>query len=226
METNSNKPSSEAITISGIQTKKSFLNDTSLWILLIVNLATIFFAIKNNWDVIEIMWVYWFQAATVGFFNFIRILGLKEFSTTGIVLNGHTVEESRGTKNFSAFFFFVHYGLFSLVSFVFLFFDSFRKTTTVETAITSIKYVLLTSLLFFLNHLFSYIYNRKRDTKKQNIGVLMFYPYLRIMPMFITMVLGSTFTGALPFILILKTLADLIMHFNEHEMRKQEVPEL
>lgn len=86
-----------------------------------------------------------------------------------------------------------------------------------------LKYIFLTALLFFINHLFSYFYNRPKDTKKQNIGSLMFYPYARIIPMHLTIIFGSSFGGALPLFLVLKTFADAIMHVVEHNvLRKGE----
>src|SRR3989338_7760044 len=72
-------------------------------------------------------------------------------------------------------------------------------------------------LFFFVNHLFSYFYNRPRDTKKPNIGALMFYPYARIIPMHFTIFLSSSFLGALPVFLILKTFSDAVMHIVEHK---------
>lgn len=57
------------------------------------------------------------------------------------------------------------------------------------------------------------------DTKKQNIGILMFYPYARIFPMHFT-ICTAAFLGQaiLPFFLILKTFADVVMHTIEHQI--------
>ena len=48
----------------------------------------------------------------------------------------------------------------------------------------------------------------------------MFFPYLRILPMHLTIIvggaIGSAGTGALLFFLVLKTIADVIMHRIEH----------
>jgi hypothetical protein len=52
----------------------------------------------------------------------------------------------------------------------------------------------------------------------------MFYPYVRIIPMHIMIVLGSRFLGdntlALVMFLLLKTAADVAMHIIEHAMAR------
>jgi len=198
-------------------------SDQSLWLLLFSNIATIFFAITEGWSLSTIMWVYWFQSITIGFFNFIRILQLKEFSTEGVKINGRPVQPTQGTKFFIAFFFLFHYGFFHFVYLIFLLAGTFTKAYGNTPNFTEVKYILLTALLFFTNHLFSYFYNKPRDTKKQNIGSLMFYPYARIIPMHLTIIFGSSFGSALPLFLVLKTFADVIMHSVEHNvLRKGE----
>jgi hypothetical protein len=144
-------------------------------------------------------------------------LQLKEFSTEGLKINDQPAQATKATKIFIAFFFLFHYGFFHLIYSFFLFSDG-RGFSSLEW-----KYILLTALMFFLNHLFSHFYNRSRDTKKQNIGSLMSYPYARIIPMHVTIIFGGLFMGfILPF-LLLKTFADLIMHTMEHEvLRKGE----
>ena len=81
-----------------------------------------------------------------------------------------------------------------------------------------LKYVVPTALLFLGNHVFSYFYNKPRDTGRQKIGTLMFYPYARIIPMHLTLILGVFLDGGLLLFLLLKTLADVIMHVVEHRV--------
>ena len=215
------------------QLQKYRFDDFSLWFLLFSNFTTIFFAIREGWDLKTIIWIYWFQSITIGLFNFIRILQLKEFSTENFKINDRSVQPTQHTKIFTAFFFLFHYGLFHSVYFMFLLVGTFGGSLEGSTNIIDIKFIFLTVLLFFINHLFSFIYNRPKDTKKQNIGTLMFYPYARIIPMHMTILIGSMIAlggnfGAmvLPFFLILKTVADAIMHIIEHQViRKGEEQE-
>lgn len=200
-------------------------DDLSLWFLLFSNIVTIYFAVTENWNLSTIMWVYWFQSITIGFFNFIRILQLKEFSTEGFKINGQPAQPTQGTKIFTAFFFLFHYGFFHFGYMIFLLTGTFTKVYGNAPNFIELKYILLTALLFFINHIFSYFYNRPKDTKKQNIGSLMFYPYARIIPMHLTIISGSAFGDSLSLFLVLKTFADVIMHIVEHNvLRKGELP--
>jgi len=192
-----------------------FLNDLSLWFLLFSNIITIFLAIKENWNLSTIMWIYWFQSVIIGFFNFIRMFQLKKFSTEGVKIDGQFVQPNNSTKFRLSFFFLFHYGFFHFGYLVFL-------LNYASLQIVGLKYILLTALIFFINHLFSYIYNKPYDTKKQNIGTLMFYPYARIIPMHLVIIFGSIFGGALTSFLILKTFADAIMHIIEHKVLRRE----
>jgi hypothetical protein len=143
---------------------------------------------------------------------------LKEFSTKGFTENGHPVEPTEETKNRNARFFLMHYGFFHLVYFIFLL--VFSQAGMLGSALNSadLIYIIPTALLFLGNHIYSYRYNRPRDIGKPNIGTLMFYPYARIVPMHITLILGVFLGGPLLLFLLLKTLADVIMHIVEHRV--------
>src|SRR3989344_8399686 len=198
------------------QSKRNLLNDPSLWLLLFSNLVTIFFAVKEGWNISTIMWVYWFQSITIGLFNFIRILQLKDFSTEGFQINYQPVQPTQRIKIFTAFFFLFHYGGFHLIYFAILVTGKFAEFYGQNFDPIEWKLIFPVILIFFINHLYSYFYNRPRDNKKQKIGTLMFYPYVRIIPMHLTIIFGSAFAIILPFFLVLKTFADAIMHIIEH----------
>ncbi len=207
-----------SILSSNNQKPKNIFDDMSLWSLVFSNIVTIFFAVTESWNLLAIVWVYWFQSMIIGLFNFIRILQLKEFSTEGFKINGEPTEPTQGTKIFTSFFFLFHYGCFHLGYLVFLMSGNLTKNYTSSLSNVEFKYVYLSALLFFINHFYSYIYNRTKDTKKQNIGSLMFYPYLRIIPIHFTMVFGATYINSLPLFLFLKTAADATMHIVEHNI--------
>ena len=194
--------------------------DPATFALIFSNILTIGLAILFNWSFITIIWSYWLQSVIIGFFNFIKILTLKDFSTSGFKINGRNVSPSALIKIFTAFFFAFHYGGFHLAYAFFLgYFTVFLNTTSI-----SITCVLLAGVVFFVNHLFSFLYYRnKQPTKKPNIGQVMFTPYARIIPMHLTIMFGGIFliagdshTLVLVFFLILKTVADIIMHRIEH----------
>lgn len=210
---------------SSVSTKTVF-KDYSFWLLLITNLITIFFAIRESWEVAVLVWIYWGQNIIIGFFNFLRILSLKEFSTEGFYINDQPVDPTKETKTYTAFFFLLHYGFFHLIYFLFLFLDrpsSNSAPSDIYLSQTELSYILLSIFLFFINHAFSYLFNKDKDSKKQNIGTIMFYPYARVVPMHLFLFAASKFPQQiLPIFLILKTLADLTMHSIEHSMVRGE----
>ncbi len=198
----------------------SALEDPSLFGLVLSNLFTIGLALVFSWNVMLVLWVYWLQSVIIGFFNFFRILFLKNFSTKGFRVNSRPMKANSGTKVFTALFFAFHYGFFHLVYAVFL--SSFTLASA-GIVFQDILFVFLAGVVFFANHLFSFVYNKTEDEKKQNIGRVMFFPYARIVPMHLTIVFGGMFlaTGfasglVLAFFMVLKTGADIAMHLSEH----------
>jgi len=167
---------------------------------------------------------YWLQSIIIGFFNFLKIISLKDFSVKDLKVNNRPVKATKNTKIFIAFFFAFHYGFFHCGYLSFLM--SFMEEKGID-IMSEIYPLLLMGIIFFLNHLFSFWYN-KGEQKKQNIGKIMFFPYTRIIPMhFAVIVYGffTIFSGIVGFelyfmslilFLILKTFSNLIMHFAEH----------
>jgi Na+/H+ antiporter NhaD/arsenite permease-like protein len=205
-----------------MQLSKQFRSDSSAVFLIISNLITIILAVYEKWDLSEIMWIYWGQSVIIGYFNWKRILDLKQFSTSGFRINDQPTKPTKKTQKATATFFAVHYGFFHLVYSVFLF-DQTRSFSS-----STLLFILLCVVIFFFNHRFSYFHNRERDMKRTpNIGTIMFFPYLRIIPMHLTIIIGSSFakgsSGALILFLGLKTIADLIMHMIEHADARQSI---
>ena len=74
---------------------------------------------------------------------------------------------------------------------------------------------------FAVAHGYSLWWNAGRDFRdhKPNLGAIMFYPYLRILPMHLTIILGSAVSSAaLPLFIALKTAADCGMHLVERTL--------
>ena len=192
---------------------KNYLLDSSSVSLLTSNIIVIILAIVQKWEISTVLWVYWMQSIIIGFFQFLRILFLKKFSTENFIINNKPVLPTPNTKIFTAFFFMFHYGFFHFLYAIFLF-NFFRSSQSFNFA-----YLFLGGFIFFLNHAFSFYQNRTIDQQKtQNIGILMFSPYARIIPMHLIIILGAIFAqfALIPF-LILKTLTDLIMHIIKHK---------
>lgn len=180
-------------------------------ILLIVNMTVIVLALVQGWNIVSLLWVYWFQNVIIGSFNWLRMRNLKHFSTDGLGKLGRAVEATDKVKKEMSWFFAGHYSFFHIVYLLFLFkiTDSFSDITTFS--------IVIGITLFFFNHLFSYRCHRKRDMSGESkILNMMFSPYPRVIPMhlimFIGVLIGKGTTAELLFFLILKTAVDLLMH--------------
>jgi len=188
--------------------------DVSLWSLAGANVLSLVIAVVQGWTLIDLMFVYWLQSVTIGASYCARMLSLDKFSTQGFKINNHAVEPTAATKRQTAGFFAVHYGMFHLVYLLFIAGEA-PPGTFADPQLWGC------GVAFALNHIYSYRYNREADQRgTPNIGTLMFTPYLRILPMHLTIVFGLMATGGfgLVFFGTLKTAADVAMHAVEHRV--------
>lgn len=204
--------------------------DLSAWALILTNLITISFAYVEHWAFSTIIWVYWCQTLIIGFFAFLRVISLTDFSYPGV--ERIQLGVSLKPKLRAGIFFLTHFtivqGGLTLVLSAFL-----GSVTEVSGLI-----LLSSSLLFFCNHLFSYVYNKKNErVVPKNIGFMVLRPYLRLLPLFVAflfigMIVAAFFLvgdeqlvpAAYVVLFVLKTGADVIAHTFEHmlpEARKK-----
>jgi len=194
--------------------------DVSLFILIILNLLFGFQFITLGGEVGTLLWVYWFQSIAIGVTNFLRILTQKNFSVGGFFINGKPAEKTNTAKRKTALFFLIHYGAFHLGYLLFL-----RQITTV-----SLDQGFFIGIgIFAINHLLSFILNYRKETLvEKNIGTLMVYPYIRILPMHIIILFGGSYIlknsslNLLILFILLKISADVLMHIVEHKMLQNE----
>lgn len=191
--------------------------DNSLRALIVSNVVTIVIAVIENWTLSVVLFIYWTQSVIIGVFHIRRMLDLGEFTTSGLTMNGRSVEATPKSKKQIASFFSLHYGFFHFVYLVFV-----LTAINSDGGLPSFGWLGLIGggSVFAVNHFFSYIQNRDLDrTGKPNLGTMLFLPYARIVPMHLIIVLGAAFGGsrvALVVFLSLKTLADAVMHTVEH----------
>ena len=190
--------------------------------LVLSNIFTIVVAVLEQWNLSKLLWIYWGQSLVIGYFNWRRIRCLKEFSTDGLRINDQPVSATKLTQRKVANLFAIHYGGFHVGYFVFLFIE---KADVSQLEILSATTCLA---VFIFNHWFSFRQNlEKYIASKPNLGTVMSFPYARILPMHLTILVGSYFeersTETLILFLGLKTFADLAMHLIEHggKNRKQ-----
>ncbi|XOV84487.1 MAG: DUF6498-containing protein [bacterium] len=197
-------------------------NDGSVWMLLAINVIALATAIWQGWSLAELMLIYWAQSLIIGASYVLRISRLGNYSTQGFRINGRSVKPNAATKRKTAFFFCVHYGGFHAVYLMFILQD-------LPADILLDPGFLACTVGFAVNHAFSYRYHQNRDEQgKPNIGNLMFTPYLRILPMHLTIIFGGVTGSAGAGLLIfgaLKTAADAVMHVVEHRRLGTSAPQ-
>jgi hypothetical protein len=200
--------------------------DLSAWTLLLTNSITITFAFVQHWAFSTIIWVYWCQSLIIGFFAFLRAISLTDISYHGV--ERIQPRFSLRLKLRTGIIFLVHFtvvqGCLTLVLAAFL------GPVTNQNGII----LLSSSLLFFCNHLFSYVYNKGRErVVRKNIGVQVLRPYIRLLPLFaaflfVGMIIASFFLigdeqlvpVAYLVLFVFKTGADVIAHTVEHMLPK------
>lgn len=218
------KVSSSIFSLSDIYLKVK--KDPTAQSLLLSNLVTIVLAVLLNWNLIEVLWVYWGQSVIIGLFNFLKMLK--------IALSNQKDDFSLVGQLFVSFFFLIHYNGFHLAYLVFLVVFSFLPVEGIHSFVkldvfAFVPFFFITMVIFFINHLFSFLYySKKLDLfgidKNRLLGKLMFRPYARIIPMHLTIIFGTMimFYGmfnllVLVLFLLLKTFADINMHISEHK---------
>lgn len=163
----------------------------STWLLIFSNLSVIFFAIVDELSANQVLWIYWIQSVIIGIFNFLRIITLKEFSTKGFKSGkGIELKPTKSVKISTGLFFLFHYGFFHFIYAMFL--GGFSSLEKVDTSVPFTNYIIYTSLFFFVNYFIEFIQsNRNSETEPPNLGAIMFAPYVRIIPMHLTIIAGG-----------------------------------
>ena len=194
---------SEKSSFTGQARKKAF-SDPSLWLLLLANGATIFFAINGSWGLQDVFMVYWAQSVIVGLFYVFRILILSE--------------RSIGSRIFYALFLFFCYGFMHGIYLLFISPQIFFPNGKGFFDPVDWGIVFPAIVIFAVNHIISYLYNMHLETKKQEPTNLVFLPFLRILPMHMAFILGSLLGGTIIIFMVIKTITDSMLHSLEHRI--------
>lgn len=187
--------------------------------LLISNMLTLIVALILQWPLALLIWPYWIQSVIIGWYARKRMLALKKFSTKGFTSNDQPVPENEKGKRSTASFFVIHYGFFHLGYLVFL-----LAIARVDSAWDTF-WILVCG--------FSYVFAQRKTCEQQiasdsvgkpNLGKLMFLPYLRILPMHLTIIFGmmggSTFS--ILFFIALKAIADILLDRLDRDMASKD----
>ena len=189
--------------------------------LLISNALTLVMALILKWPLALVLWPYWIQSIIIGWYARKRMLALKKFSTEGFTSNDQPVSENEKGKRSTASFFVLHYGVFHLGYLIFLL--NLAKPASYR----DIFWIIVCGI--------SYVFSQRKTSEQQiasdalgrpNLGTLMFLPYLRILPMHLTIILGFAVTSALALLIFmpLKTIADILLDkFDRKVFKKTQI---
>jgi hypothetical protein len=197
-----------------------------------------YYARVETWSFPTLLLAYWLQSVIIGIFQALRMIRVEnpEFAKQKfqVMLNGKDVSSLHGQigKYFMSSFFILHYGMFHFVYLIFIivfgttgmFRGGFQDIGSLTLWGITISGVFITTLIFFVNHLISFMVNREETQGKVNMGMMMIYPYARIIPMHLTIIFGVMFQFPLELFMGLKTVADVAMHLQEH--KKKIVPKV
>lgn len=195
--------------------------------IVIMNALVALGAIASGDGMLMLMWPYWIQSVVIGYYAMRRIQKLEQFTTDNFKINGAEVDPTPQTRRKVWTFFMLHYGFFHLVYFMFL--GAFSSTGVMGEAMAppaeenpwAPLWFGATLVGFLMSHGESHREHVAADLRgRPNIGTLMFVPYIRILPMHLTIIFGAMLGGTVGLLLFagLKTVADVAMHKVEHRL--------
>ena len=185
---------------------QKIVRDPALWTLILLNVFFIYEYKDDPGQYTSIVWLYWCQSVLIGVFNFLDMITLKNVDVTNMKINGKQAT-ARQAKGCLPVFFLFHYGIFHLVYFVFLLADFKLSDTNFTYVNLALGGILAQQLVHFIQNKTTYSH------ESRSIGTMFFMPYLRIVPMHLTILLPK-FLGWAPALtfLILKTFFDIVGH--------------
>jgi hypothetical protein len=185
---------------------QKILRDPAFWALMAFNIILIVEYSDDPSYYTTIVWIFWIQSVIIGIFNFFDMLTLRKVEIGNFTIDDETPSPAKA-KGCLSFFFLVHYGGFHLGYLIFL--SISFKFSAIDFYVLKFAFLslLVSSLIQFVQNKTVY-----RNVPR-SITKMFFIPYLRIVPMHLTILLpefldwqpGMTF-------LILKTVFDLIGH--------------
>jgi hypothetical protein len=184
---------------------QKILRDPAFWTLLLLNLLFIIEFRNDPSQYTSIILLYWCQSVLIGVFNFLDMVTAKNLKAD-ITVNGKPATPAQA-KGCLPLFFLVHYGIFHGVYLIFLMMDLKLTDTNFSYLRLALAGVLLQQVIQFVQM------KTKYAQTTRTLSSLIFIPYLRIVPMHLTILLPKflSWTPALTF-LILKTIFDVIGH--------------
>jgi len=191
------------------------VKDYTIWSLVIVDILVTVLTLTGGRNFVDLLWVYWYQIIIVGLFMCVKVIDHKLnlgflanfFSKLGSIITILSV-----------------YFLVAIVGAFLCFVSVGNNTSNTDELIPIFGSMFFANLfvivILFINHTFSFIYNRKKDRELANVPNLWIFSY-RILPLIlgifaITSINFKTNIIAIIIFVIMKTCLDVIGHVDEH----------
>jgi len=174
--------------------------------------VTIGLTFRYQFDLDELLLIYWVQSVAIGVSFFVRM-------SLAVGRPGPVGDFSDASdRGFMLLFFPVHFGLFHVLYYIFI------KPAAFPGLLSPL---VLCVAVFVLCHAYSLWQNIGRDrVAGAYFSTLFWLPYARVLPMHVTIISGKQIGAerALLLFLVLKTFADLVMHAVEHQVLRRGEP--
>jgi hypothetical protein len=189
----------------------------SLLLLIFSNLLTILLAYFQRWEAGVVFWVFWNQSIIIGIYNFLRIWLAAKIDTSGISTgyDNEPLKPSERNKRQMAGYFVLSYGFFHFLYAFFIWaFTQTNPFTRPE--------IIVPTLIFLANHSITFLMNYPQEKNNVlNVGCAFIFPYTRVVPMHLALILGAFFLGGsgiegVIILMCIKSVIDILVHFAEH----------
>ena len=187
--------------------RKKILTDPGFWVLIGINVYLTIHYYNNPAIFTTLIWLYWTQSVMMGIFNAVDILTVRTVQTEPDKETGQPVSSMFKYRVRGAVFFTLHYGFFHLVYLIFI--ATMKRSGPFQWDF--FKYFLIA---FFVGQVINFVQHKIQQRRAaSSIGAMFFVPYLRIIPMHLTILVPAFLNiSNLGIFLILKSVADVVMY--------------
>jgi hypothetical protein len=161
--------------------------DLSAIVLVISNLIVVIYGIIQKWNFSDYFLTFIIQSFIISFFFFFKMIFYKNLYYKDFSKNGKKTRVNLIGRVISSIFVLLIFGFFN---FIYLVFISPLLLMSDMISLDSLSIPLIQILIFFGNHLFSFIYNFRRDSNDEKDYLnLVYLLILRIVPIHISIIL-------------------------------------
>lgn len=190
--------------------KKRLLQDPALWVLIAVNVYLVYHYYQHPEIFKTLIWLYWSQSMLLGLFTALDLLTVKKTIPITFRLNNviKTIQDDKRSRRASAKTFLWGYGILHGIYLLFIV-VLWKDKEPIQW--NFFKYFFFA---FLAGQMISFIQHKAQQRRRAiDTGPIIFSPFIRALPMHLTIILASFFPSqGIGIFLIFKTLADVAMY--------------